>query len=94
MELNVVKRTKVKATTLKINMKACDSFSCELLDQDGDIIAEQEGDYVPKFMPGNHYGDYLILDIDVNNGQILNWDNSKVWLHLSSWVDEHTSIEE
>lgn len=24
-------------------------------------------------MPGQHYGDYVILDIDLDTGKILNW---------------------
>ncbi|MGF0237226.1 hypothetical protein ACQR3P_30300 [Rhodococcus sp. IEGM1300] len=29
--------------------------------------------YVPDFFPGQHYGDYLILSIDLETGQIKNW---------------------
>ncbi|MCY1454717.1 hypothetical protein D9M71_718000 [compost metagenome] len=29
--------------------------------------------YVPDFFPGDHYGDYLILNIDLETGQIKNW---------------------
>lgn len=25
------------------------------------------------FFPGDHYVDYLILDIDLDSGQIINW---------------------
>lgn len=28
---------------------------------------------VPSFMPGKHYGDYVMLDIDVSTGRIVNW---------------------
>lgn len=28
---------------------------------------------VPDFFPGEHYGDYLILNIDLETGQIKNW---------------------
>jgi len=24
-------------------------------------------------MPGEHYGDYLILDIDLDSGKVVNW---------------------
>ena len=30
--------------------------------------------YVPEWMPGEHFGDYVELDIDVETGKILNWD--------------------
>lgn len=29
--------------------------------------------YVPKFFPGEHFGDYVQLEIDVDTGQIMNW---------------------
>lgn len=29
--------------------------------------------YVPDFFPGDHYGDYLMLNIDVETGHIKNW---------------------
>jgi len=35
-------------------------------------VAEYDG-YVPDFMPGKHYGDYIILEIDAATGKILNW---------------------
>ena len=42
------------------------------LHEDGKQIGEYNG-YVPDFMPGEHYGDYVELTIDVTTGQILNW---------------------
>ncbi|MNO03326.1 hypothetical protein D3C81_2239890 [compost metagenome] len=35
-------------------------------------MAEYEG-YVPGFFPGEHYGDYLQLHINIETGQITNW---------------------
>ena len=29
--------------------------------------------YVPDFFPAEHYGDYIMMDIDADTGQILNW---------------------
>lgn len=72
MIINAVKKVEVEAKTLKIHMKVRDEFECQLLDQDGDSLKIYEG-YVPGFMPDNHYGDYLILDIDIDTGQITNW---------------------
>lgn len=74
MELDIKIPQTVKPKTLKIHLKVCDEFSCELLSDKGDLIKEQEDGYVPSFMPGEHYGDYVILDIDVLTGQITNWD--------------------
>ena len=72
MEINQLKQVKVNAKTLKIHIKVRDRFTCDLLDQDGQSIKEHEG-YVPDFMPGDHYGDYLILDIDMDTGVVTNW---------------------
>jgi hypothetical protein len=73
MELKISKPVKVQAKTLKLNIKVRDEFSARLLDQDGVILKDYEG-YVPSFMPGPHYGDYLILDIDIDSGHITNWE--------------------
>lgn len=71
----IAKRTEtlVEAKTLKIYSKITDRFCAELVGKDGEQIFDQEDGYVPGFMPGDHYGDYLILDIDLDTGKILNW---------------------
>ena len=48
-------------------------FSASLIDKDGDQIGKDYNGYVPNWMPGQHYGDYILLDIDVETGKILNW---------------------
>lgn len=68
------KIVKVQAKTFKIHMKCRDEFEGTLLDQNGETLKEYEG-YVPSFFPGLHYGDYLLLDIDIDTGKILNWGN-------------------
>lgn len=72
MEINATKTVKVNAKKLTIHMKVRDEFNCELFDSEGVSLKDYEG-YVPSFMPGQHYGDYLILDIDIDTGKILNW---------------------
>lgn len=72
MELEIKKSVKIQAKTLKIMAKCSDLFAATLHDQDGEILKEYDG-YVPTFMPGQHYGDYVILNIDIDTGQILNW---------------------
>lgn len=67
------KEVQVEAKTLKIHCKVSDMFTAELVDQNGATIFDQEDGYVPGFMPGQHYGDYVILDIDLDSGRILNW---------------------
>lgn len=74
IKLTMTKKVEVEAKTLRIYSKICDQFTATMEDADGDIIAEWDNDYVPSFMPSEHYGDYLILDIDLATGQILNWE--------------------
>jgi hypothetical protein len=73
VEINAKKTIQVNAKTLKIHIKVCDQFTASLRDQDGQELKDYEG-YVPSFFPGDHYGDYLILDIDIDTGQITNWE--------------------
>lgn len=72
-EIEMEKTVKVQAKTLSIYCKVCDNFTASLLDQDGETIHDQEDGYVPGFMPGEHYGDYLILEIDLDSGKVMNW---------------------
>ena len=73
MEINMTKKVPVQAKTLKICLKVSDRFCASLLDQDGTEIHDFDDCYVPDFMPGQHYGDYVMLDIDIDSGQITNW---------------------
>ncbi len=57
-----------KPTTISICAKCSDMFSASL--DDG---REYDG-YVPNFFPGQHFGDYVELEIDLKTGQILNWN--------------------
>ena len=59
--------------TLKIYVKCSDRFTCAIADQDGNEIIEQDDGYVPSFMPGQHCGDYIILNIDIDTGMVTNW---------------------
>ncbi len=72
MEVNATRIVKVNAKILSIHMKCRDTFECRILDQGGETIKDYEG-YVPDFMPGEHYGDSLILAIDLDTGQVTNW---------------------
>lgn len=68
-----IKQTKpsYKGTVLEISAKCSDLWSHTVVNEDG-IQSTYDG-YVPSFMPGEHYGDYVMLDIDPYTGQILNW---------------------
>ena len=57
--------------TIQISAKCSDLFSA-ILKEDGKEKGNYDG-YVPDFMPGRHFGDYVNLEIDIETGQILNW---------------------
>lgn len=73
MEINQQKTVKVNAKTLRIYCKVSDRFTYSIDDAQGEEIHCQEDGYVPDFMPGEHYGDYVILDIDLDTGMVSNW---------------------
>lgn len=77
VEISATKKIQVNAKTLSLYCKICDAFTASLLDAEGVVLKEYDG-YVPDIMPGDadggsHYGDYLILDIDIDTGMITNW---------------------
>jgi hypothetical protein len=72
MQINQTKLVPVEAKTLKLHLKVSDRFTCGLMDKEGVELKDYDG-YVPEFMPGDHYGDYVILDIDIDTGMITNW---------------------
>lgn len=92
MKINVKKPVEVEAKTLKLYMKVRDEFEATLVDQDGDTLRQYEG-YVPGFMPGQHYGDYLILDIDIDTGKIVNWQVPTVD-EIEQFIKEGSEDEE
>jgi len=57
---------------LRVCAKCSDMFTAVLTDENGKTLKEHDG-YVPELMPGEHYGDYVEIDIDIATGQILNW---------------------
>lgn len=85
MEIDQVKTVKVNAKTLKIHLKVTDRFSASLLDQDGQTLHDQDDGYVPGFMPGQHYGDYVILDIDIDTGMVTNWKKPSAE-QIQEWI--------
>ena len=50
----------------------CSDLCYLMLHDNGEQLGEHDG-YVPDFFPGQHYGDYVQLEIDVDTGKILNW---------------------
>jgi len=73
MEISQTKVVPVVAKELRIHLKVSDMFSAAVHDDAGNELGGQEDGYVPDFMPGQHYGDYVILNIDLDTGQITNW---------------------
>ncbi len=72
MEINMQETVKINAKTLKLHCKVSDMFDASLVSESGRELKDYSG-YVPSFMPGQHYGDYVILDIDIDTGVITNW---------------------
>ena len=56
---------------LSISAKCSDLFSAFLY-KDNKLVGEYDG-YVPDFMPTEHFGDYVSLEIDIDTGAIVNW---------------------
>ena len=74
MDIDKFEKVKVNVKTLKVHLKVSDRFTASLESSAGTEIFDQDDGYVPSFMPGDHYGDYVILDIDIDTGQITNWN--------------------
>ena len=63
----------VEVKTISLHAKVCDSGCYDFKDAEGMVLKSLEDEYVPDFFPGQHYGDYLMLDIDIETDQIVNW---------------------
>ena len=63
--------------TMIVSAKCSDLCCIDMYDENGNQIYEHVG-YVPDFMPGQHFGDYVQLDIDIDTGVILNWQPNQV----------------
>lgn len=73
MKVETTKNVTVDVKRIKTCIKVCDRFTAEVIGSGGETIRSIESEYVPDCFPGQHYGDYLELDIDIETGQILNW---------------------
>lgn len=60
------------ARIIQINARCSDMFSAAL-SVDGKQVGELYDGYVPDFMPGEHFGDYVLLNIDIDTGRIEKW---------------------
>ncbi len=81
----------VEIKSVSVHVKVCDAGHYDLKDDRGTVIASRNEDYVPDFFPGDHYGDYLILDIDIETGQILNWKKPTAEKVLEAFEPENAT---
>lgn len=86
MKIGMKKTVDVDVKTVSLNAKVRDEGYYTFKDQDGETVHKYEG-YVPGFFPGQHYGDYLDLEIDLETGQILNWDSGAVKRQLAEFIN-------
>lgn len=74
-----------RGITAKIHFKVCDEGSYYLQDEECTSHLSIEEDYVPNLLIPGTYGDYIIMDIDIN-GNIAQWkknpDISEFYNHL------------
>lgn len=73
MKLGIKRMVEVDAKTLRIHCKLRDEFEAYVHDAAGNELGGQSDGYVPGWMPEGG-GDYLILNIDLDTGQITNWE--------------------
>lgn len=59
--------------TITISAKCSDLCWMMAKDAEGKQVGQVHDGYVPDFMPNNHYGDYVMLTIDIKTGKILDW---------------------
>lgn len=62
--------------TIFVTAKCSDLCHVDFRDANGNSLGERDG-YVPDWMPEEHYGDYVELEIEVATGKILNWKEPK-----------------
>ena len=64
-------------TTADIHYKVFDAGEYWMLGVAGERVAKYKCSYVPDFLPGDHYGDYIIMKVDAE-GKIQNWDTNQI----------------
>lgn len=73
IKLKTMIEVETNVHTVSVNVKVSDRGSYVFKDDTGKVIKDFTENYVPDFFPGEHYGDYLELEIDIETGVILNW---------------------
>jgi hypothetical protein len=75
---------------MSMTVKCSDMFYCNISDGEKYVLEDYEG-YVPDFMPDDHYGDYVILDIDLDTGKIVNW-RPNITEQVDRFIAENNSL--
>ena len=88
MKVSVKVEKEFDIKKMRLELKVTDGFCASFFDKDGYLVYTQEEGYVPNFMPGQHYGDYVMLDIDIDTGQITNWKKS-IATELEEFINEN-----
>ena len=88
MKIGIKKEIEVDIKTVTVHAKVRDSGCYGLIDNDNCEVFTHDG-YVPSFFPEEHYGDYLILEIDIETGLIKNWKAPSI-----DELREFTEVEE
>ena len=76
-----------KASFIRVEAKCADRCSIDMVDASGSMIHQHVGE-VPEFMPGQHYGDSIILSINVKSGLISNWGDEER-AKIQGLLDDH-----
>lgn len=90
MKIVVTEEKEIELKSVSIHVKVCDSGHYSLLDANDRELATRQ-DYVPSFFPGEHYGDYLMLNIDIDTGMILNWKKPNPSMLIESFFNKDNS---
>lgn len=73
MKIKTMVEKVVDVKSVTVSAKVRDSGCYVFKNASGEPIKSIEDSYVPDFFPTEHYGDYIELEIDLETGQILNW---------------------
>lgn len=71
MELKIMKPQTVNAKIIRVHVKTSDRLSARVYSDKGELLKDHDG-YTPGFFPEGG-GDYLVLNIDIDTGVIVNW---------------------
>jgi|WetSurMetagenome_2_1015567.scaffolds.fasta_scaffold1245344_1 hypothetical protein len=58
---------------ISFSAKCSDLFGATLTDMAGNQLGQDYDGYVPDWFPDEHFGDYVMLDVNVLTGKIVNW---------------------